>query len=113
MVKHKTEDLSIVFSALADPTRRAILERLSTGAASVTELAQPFSMSLPAISKHLAVLGDAGLTETEKDGRFRRMHLKSGPLKEAADWLDKYEKFWIKRFDSLEAVLAAPKHSKK
>jgi len=113
MVKHQFENLDLIFSALADPTRRAILEKLSAGPASVTELAQPFSISLPAISKHLTVLGDAGLVETEKDGRFRRMHLRIGALKDAAAWLDKYEKFWGKRFDTLEKILTVPKHSKK
>ncbi len=113
MVKHKAKDLDMVFSALADPTRRAILDRLSAGAASVTEIAQPFSMSLPAISKHLTVLNDAGLIETEKDGRFRRMHLKIKPLKNAAAWLDKYEGFWNTRFDTLENILNTQKHSKK
>ena len=72
MVKYQTIDLDAVFSALADPTRRAIIEKLSTGSATVTELAEPFSMSLPAVSKHLAVLAQAGLIETEKEGRVRR-----------------------------------------
>ena len=107
MVKYK--DLDAVFAALADPTRRAILESLRNGPASVTELAGPFRISLPAVSKHLAVLAAAGLIEAERDGRIRRMHLRTEPLKEAAAWLDRYEHFWNRRLDALERMLAARK----
>ncbi len=109
MVKHSPPDLDHVFSALADPTRRAILDRLSKGRANVTELADPFNMSLAAVSKHLTVLKEAGLVETEKDGRVHWINLRSGPLKEAAAWLDRYERFWNERLDALSRLLASPK----
>ena len=109
MVKYQTIDLDAVFSALADPTRRAIIEKLSTGSATVTELAEPFSMSLPAVSKHLAVLAQAGLIETEKEGRVHRMHLREGAMKDAAAWLDRYEKFWNGQLNALERFLSQPK----
>ena len=113
MVNYNVPDLDAIFSALADPTRRAILEKLSGGPAPVTELARPFSMSLPAVSKHLAVLNGAGLIETEKDGRVRRMHLRTGPLREAAGWLERYDRFWKKRLDALEKLLATKERSEK
>ena len=111
MVKCKPIDLDLVFSALADPTRRAILEELTHGPSSVSKLAEPFRISLPAVSKHLSVLSDAGLIRREKEGRVHRMHLKSGPLKEAAAWLDRYARFWNDRFDALERLVARPKQS--
>ena len=80
--------------ALSDPTRRAILERLATADVAVTELAEPFDMSLPAISKHLDVLERAGLLSREKDGRIRRCHMQHEPLQQAADWIDWYRQFW-------------------
>jgi DNA-binding transcriptional ArsR family regulator len=95
------EALDLVFSALADPTRRAIVVRLSVGEASVSELARPFDMSLPAIAKHLAVLERAGLLEHEKHGRVRHCRLVAAPMKTADDWLREYRGFWEDRLDSL------------
>jgi len=86
--------LSTTFSALADPTRRAILARLISGEASVTELAEPFEMSLPAVSKHLKVLEHAGLITRGREAQWRPCRLKAGPLKDAADWLEHYRRFW-------------------
>ena len=97
--------MSEVFAALADPTRRAILARLALGETTVGELAAPFEMSLPAVSKHLSVLETAGLIEREKQGRLRRCHLKAAPMKEAADWISRYSTFWEARFDSLARYL--------
>lgn len=97
--------LSTAFSALADPTRRAILARLALGEASVTELAEPFEMSLPAISKHLKVLEQAGMIAQSREKQWRPRRLEPGPLKEAADWLDHYRKFWDQSFDRLDAYL--------
>jgi len=98
-------DLSITFSALADPTRRAILARLASGETSVTELAEPFEMSLPAISKHLKVLERAGLIARGRTAQWRPCRLEAGPLKEAADWLEHYRRFWEESFDRLEKYL--------
>lgn len=100
------EELSLVFSALSDPTRRAILERLSRGEASVGELAEPFEMSLPAISKHLGVLEHAGLLSRERDGRFFRCLLHAEPMRNAALWMERYRRFWANQFDALEAYLS-------
>src|SRR6187399_2222158 len=97
--------LSLTFSALADPTRRAILARLSTGAASVNEIAAPFSMSLPAISKHLKVLERAQLIARGKEAQWRPCELKAAPLKDANDWMEQYRQFWEERFDRLDAYL--------
>jgi DNA-binding transcriptional ArsR family regulator len=97
--------LSTTFSALADPTRRAILARLALGDAPVTELAQPFSMSLPAVSKHLKVLEHAGLIERGRDAQWRPCRLQAGPLKDAADWLDHYRSFWNESLDRLDDYL--------
>ena len=97
--------LDQTFSALADPTRRAILARLVTGEASVNELAQPFDMSLPAISKHLKVLERAGLISRGRDAQFRPCRLEPGALKPAADWLDQYRIFWEQSLDRLEDYL--------
>jgi DNA-binding transcriptional ArsR family regulator len=99
------DHLSLTFSALADPTRRAILARLSTGAASVNEIAAPFSMSLPAISKHLKVLERARLIARGKEAQWRPCELKAAPLKEATDWMEHYRQFWEARFDRLDAYL--------
>jgi DNA-binding transcriptional ArsR family regulator len=93
--------LSITFSALADPTRRAILARLISGEASVTELAGPFEMSLPAVSKHLKVLEHAGLITRSREAQWRPCRLEAGPLKDAADWLEHYRRFWEQSFDRL------------
>jgi DNA-binding transcriptional ArsR family regulator len=100
-----TDHLSRTFSALADPTRRAILARLATGEASVTELAEPFNMSLPAVSKHLKVLEHAGLVTRGRDAQFRPCRLAARPLKGAADWLEEYRIFWEQSLDRLEAYL--------
>ena len=97
--------LSTTFSALADPTRRAILARLASGEASVTELAEPFAMSLPAISKHLKVLERAGLISRSREAQWRPCQLEAGPLKGAADWLQHYRHFWEASLDRLEAHL--------
>ncbi len=105
MVNNSSEQLTTVFLALADPTRRAILERLADGEASGTELAQPFSISVPAISKHLRVLEHADLILHRKDGRTHRFRLAAGPMKEATAWLEHYRHFWEAQFDSLETYL--------
>lgn len=99
------DQLSTTFAALADPTRRAILARLANGEASVTELAKPFDMSLPAISKHLKVLEAAGLIARSREAQYRPCHLEAGPLKDIADWLEFYRRFWEQSFDRLEAYL--------
>ena len=105
MVKYDNGSLDKTFAALSDPTRRAILARLAQGDTSVTELAEPFSVSLPAISKHLRVLERAGLLIQEKDGRVRRCRLVAGPLKEAAEWIVRYHEFWEAQFDALAEYL--------
>jgi len=97
--------LSRTFSALADPTRRAILARLSSGEASVTELAEPFDMSLPAVSKHLKVLQRAGLIVRGRAAQWRPCRLDAAPLKDAANWLEHYRLFWEQSLDSLETYL--------
>jgi DNA-binding transcriptional ArsR family regulator len=98
--------LDRTFAALADPTRRALVERLSkTDQASVSELAEPFAMSLPAVMKHLDVLSDAGLVAREKIGRTVTCRLRAEPMREANDWLDRYQKFWSERLDRLAAFL--------
>ena len=99
------DSLSTTFAALADPTRRAILARLASSAASVTELAEPFNMSLPAISKHLKVLENAGLIERGREAQWRPCQLTAGPLKDAADWLEHYRPFWEQSFDRLSEYL--------
>ena len=98
--------LDAVFAALADPTRRAILTRLAEGEASVTELAQPFAMSQPAISKHLKVLEQAGLVSTGRDGQRRPRRLEAAPLAEANGWLERYREVWEANFGRLDALLA-------
>jgi DNA-binding transcriptional ArsR family regulator len=106
VVKRRASTLDTVFSALADPTRREILARLSQGEASVTELAEPFSISLPAVSKHLGVLEDAGLLVREKDGRVRHCRLVAEPMEDALKWIARYGRFWEAQFDSLEGYLS-------
>src|SRR5947199_6246419 len=96
-----TGTLDRTFGALADPTRRAILARLVSGEASVTELAEPFAMSLPAVSKHLKVLERAGLIARGREAQWRPCRLEAGPLKDAADWLEHYRGFWEESFDRL------------
>ena len=105
MVNDSTEQLTTVFFALADPTRRAILERLARGEASGTELARPFSISVPAISKHLRVLKNADLILHRKDGRTHMFRLAASPLRDATNWLEHYRQFWETQFDSLETYL--------
>lgn len=97
--------LSLTFSALADPTRRAILARLSSGPASVSELASPFNMSLPAVSKHLKVLERAQLIAKGREAQWRPCAIKAAPLKEATDWMEQYRRFWEDRFDRLDMYL--------
>ncbi len=97
--------LSTTFAALADPTRRAILARLVSGEASVTELAEPFDMSMPAVSKHLKVLERAGLIARGREAQWRPCRLDAGPLKDAAGWLEHYRRFWEASFDRLEGYL--------
>jgi DNA-binding transcriptional ArsR family regulator len=101
------DELSTTFAALADPTRRAILARLAHGEASATELAQPFDMSFPAVSKHLKVLERAGLVERGRDAQFRPRRLRPGPLRTVDAWLGEYRGFWEENLDRLEAYLAA------
>jgi DNA-binding transcriptional ArsR family regulator len=97
--------MSTTFAALADPTRRAILERLVSGEASVTEIAEPFEMTLPAVSKHLKVLERAGLIERGRRAQWRPCRLHAAPLKEASDWVEQYRQFWEERFDRLDDYL--------
>jgi DNA-binding transcriptional ArsR family regulator len=101
-----SEHLNATFAALADPTRRAILARLASGQTSVSELAEPFEMSLPAISKHLKVLQRAGLIARSREAQWRPCRLAAGPLKDASDWLDRYRRFWEESFDRLEDYLS-------
>jgi DNA-binding transcriptional ArsR family regulator len=100
-----SDQLTNTFAALADPTRRAILARLAAGETSVTELAEPFEMSLPAISKHLKVLERAGLIARGREAQWRPCRLEAGPLKNAAKWLEHYRRFWEQSFDRLEEYL--------
>ena len=97
--------LSLIFSALADPTRRAILARLSEGEATVNELAEPFDISLPAISRHLKVLENAGLISRSRNAQWRSSKLEAGPLREATEWMEKYKRFWDASFIRLDAHL--------
>ena len=108
-----SDPLSITFAALADPTRRAILARLASGAASVTELAAPFAMSMPAISQHLKVLEHAGLIERGREAQWRPCTLSAGPLKEAVDWLEHYRPFWEERLERLSEYLRDAQRKKK
>jgi DNA-binding transcriptional ArsR family regulator len=100
-----TDRLDRTFGALADPTRRAILARLAKGEASVTELAEPFEMSLPAVSKHLKVLEHAGLVSRGRERQWRPARLRATPLKEVAAWTDRYRRFWDERYDRLDEYL--------
>jgi len=99
------DHLTATFAALADPTRRAILARLVAGEASVTELAEPFEISLPAVSKHLKVLERAGLIARGHEAQWRPCRLTASPLKDVADWVDHYKRFWTERFDRLDIYL--------
>ncbi len=106
MVKHNTQ-LDLTFSALADPTRRAILSRLAKGDISVGELAQPFEISLPAVSKHLRVLQRAGLLTQDPQGRVRRCRLQAAPMREASEWMQRYRRFWTRQLDALAEFVEA------
>ena len=113
MVNH-SQSLDSTFAALSDATRRGILARLAAGETSVSELAEPCDMSLPAVSKHLRVLESAGLVTRRKDGRVQRCNLVAGPMKSAAEWIEHYRRFWEAQFDSLARFLedSAPKEKK-
>jgi DNA-binding transcriptional ArsR family regulator len=100
-----TDRLNRTFAALADPTRRAILARLAAGETSVTELAEPFAMSLPAVSKHLKVLERAGLIARGRERQWRPARLEAGPLKEVAEWTERYRRFWEESYDRLDEYL--------
>ncbi|HEX7828205.1 MAG TPA: metalloregulator ArsR/SmtB family transcription factor [Thermoanaerobaculia bacterium] len=99
------DHLSATFAALADPTRRAILARLASGEATVTELCEPFDMSMPAISKHLKVLERAGLIARGREAQWRPCRIEGAPLREVADWVSRYRRFWEESFDRLDGYL--------
>ncbi len=105
MKNTELDQLTTTFSALADPTRRAILARLSQGEVTVSELAEPFDMSLPAISRHLKVLENAGLISRSVEAQWRRCRMEAGPLREVQDWIETYRRFWEERFDALDTFL--------
>lgn len=105
-----TDRLSLIFSALADPTRRAILARLSEGEATVNELAEPFDISLPAVSRHLKVLENAGLISRSRNAQWRSSKLEPEPLREATEWMDGYRRFWDASFIRLDAHLRKIQH---
>src|SRR5678815_5066947 len=107
------DSLSTTFAALADPTRRAILARLATGECSVTELAEPFEMSMPAVSKHLRVLERAGLIARGREAQWRPCRIEAAPLKEVAEWTERYRAVWEQRFDRLDAYLQELKAKEK
>jgi DNA-binding transcriptional ArsR family regulator len=100
-----TDQLSTTFAALADPTRRAILARLAAGECSVTELAEPFEMSMPAVSKHLRVLERAGLIARSREAQWRPCRIEAAPLKQVAEWTEQYRRIWETKFDNLELYL--------
>jgi len=106
------DQLSTTFAALADPTRRAILARLASGECSVSELAEPFDMSMPAVSKHLRVLERAGLIERGREAQWRPCRIDAGPLKDVAEWTERYRHIWEARLDRLESYLQAMKAKK-
>ncbi|MEZ4672144.1 MAG: metalloregulator ArsR/SmtB family transcription factor [Anaerolineae bacterium] len=106
MVNYLSPPLDAIFSALSDSTRRAILQRLARGEATVSEVAEPFDMSLPAISKHLRILEDVGLIVRQKEGRLHHLSLSAAPMKNATEWLEYYRQFWDEQFDSLADFLA-------
>jgi DNA-binding transcriptional ArsR family regulator len=101
-----SDPLSATFAALADPTRRAILARLALGESSVSELAEPFEISLPAVSKHLKVLERAGLIVRSREAQWRPCRIEAAPLRDVADWVDRYRRFWEARLDRLDAYLS-------
>ena len=105
-IQARHDDLSSTFAALADPTRRAILARLAEGEATVNELAEPFHLKLPTVSKHLKVLQHAGLISQGRKAQWRPCRLETAPLKEVANWVDRYRRIWDERFNRLDAYLA-------
>jgi DNA-binding transcriptional ArsR family regulator len=105
MVKYKADLLNRTFAALADPTRRRILQHLAGGDRCVTDLARPYAMSLPAVSKHLRVLESAGLIRRSRDGRVHRLKLEAAPMKQASRWIEDYRQFWEQSFDRLDDYL--------
>jgi DNA-binding transcriptional ArsR family regulator len=105
MVKHSSRALDRTFAALGDPTRRRILEHLAGGERCVTELARPYRMSLPAVSKHLRVLESAGLVRRRREGRVHRLKLEARPMQEALEWIEEYRRFWEASFDRLDEYL--------
>ncbi|MGP0071485.1 MAG: ArsR/SmtB family transcription factor [Bryobacteraceae bacterium] len=111
LLQASTDPLSATFSALADPTRRAILARLASGEVSVTKLAEPFEMSMPAISKHLKVLERAGLIARGREAQWRPCRLEAAPLKNVSDWVENYRRFWEESFDRLDAYLVELKNA--
>jgi DNA-binding transcriptional ArsR family regulator len=113
MAISQSDQLSATFSALADPTRRAILAKLSAGETSVLKLAEPFDMSLPAVSKHLKVLERAGLIERSREAQWRPCKLSAQPLKQVADWVEHYRRFWEESFDRLDDYLKEIQHKEK
>ncbi|MFQ5600912.1 MAG: ArsR/SmtB family transcription factor [Candidatus Krumholzibacteriia bacterium] len=113
MVNYLPGELDRTFAALADPTRRAIVARLAQGEASVSELADPFRVSLPAITKHLSVLERAGLVESRKIGRVRRCRLQPKPMRRASEWIELHRHFWQQRFDALDRYLKHPRKEKR
>ena len=108
-----TDALTATFAALSDPTRRAILARLASGECSVSELAEPFDMSMPAVSKHLAVLERAGLIARRREAQFRHCRLEPGPLEEVAAWAERYRPLWEERLDRLDSYLQGLKTKEK
>ena len=113
MVEYQTQDLDVVFGALADPTRRAILQRLTKGNALVTELAEPFEMSLAAVSKHVQVLERAGLVYRQVIGREHHCALNPKPMQSASDWLEHYRAFWETRLDALEQFIITKRRTER
>jgi DNA-binding transcriptional ArsR family regulator len=105
--------LDLTFAALGDPTRRAILSALASGEKSVTELARPFRMSLPAVSKHLKVLQRAGLVSQSREAQWRPCRLEAAPMKDAADWIERYRRYWERSFDHLDEYLRAVQSKEK
>ncbi len=105
MVKYNSIRLDRTFAALADPTRRGILAELSRGDCCVTDLAKPYRMSLPAVSKHLRVLENAGLVRRRRNGRVHRLRLEAQPMKQAQEWIEEYRRFWEERLDRLDEYL--------
>lgn len=108
-----SDQLSATFAALADPTRRAILSRLASGEASVTELAEPFEMSMPAVSKHLKVLERAGLITRGREAQWRPCRLETAPLKDISEWVERYREIWEQRFNRLDDYLRGMQEKEK